>query len=135
MSELKAYTAEEVAKHNKDTDCWIIVGNDENGGPKVYDVTKYLDKHPAGDKAIMEYAGENADMAFTANGHSAFAQGLLKTFIIGTLKEDPEVVNARKAVHKKLGKTKGGLNPLAVLFLLFVIGLGIYLAQQRKTVQ
>lgn len=45
------------------------------------------------------------------------------------------MVNARKAVHKKLGKTKGGLNPLAVLFMLFIVGLGIYLAQQRNSVQ
>lgn len=38
--ELKAYTKEEVEKHNKREDCWIIV----DGG--VYDVTNYVDEHP-----------------------------------------------------------------------------------------
>lgn len=31
-------TRDEVAKHNSNTDCWIIIGN------KVYNVTKFLDE-------------------------------------------------------------------------------------------
>jgi len=52
------YTKEEVARHNKDNDCWVIV----NG--KVLDVTKFLDDHPGGRKAIMLYAGKDATEEF-----------------------------------------------------------------------
>jgi cytochrome b involved in lipid metabolism len=31
MSETKKITLEEVAKHNKESDCWLIIGNDKTG--------------------------------------------------------------------------------------------------------
>lgn len=31
MSEAKKITMEEVAKHNKEDDCWLIIGNDKTG--------------------------------------------------------------------------------------------------------
>merc|ERR1711907_314310 len=51
-------SSEEVAKHNKDSDCWVIIGED------VYDVTKFLGDHPGGKKAIMLYAGKDATEEF-----------------------------------------------------------------------
>ena len=77
---LKEYTMAEVNKHNKQSDCWLVIGNVSNGafrlhigynthicvivstllmitfifcllfvcclgGPKVYNVTNYLDDH------------------------------------------------------------------------------------------
>jgi hypothetical protein len=36
----KVFSKEEVSKHNKRTDCWIIVDK------VVYDVTSYIDEHP-----------------------------------------------------------------------------------------
>ena len=55
--EKKEILASEVAKHNTDSDCWIIIGNAKTGGPKVYDVTKYLEEHPGGSEVMMEFAG------------------------------------------------------------------------------
>ena len=52
------YTAEEVAKHNKEDDCWVII----NG--EVLDVTNFLEDHPGGVKAIMLYAGRDATEEF-----------------------------------------------------------------------
>jgi len=51
-------SAEEVAKHNKESDCWVIV----NG--QVLDVTKFLPDHPGGKKAILIYAGRDATEEF-----------------------------------------------------------------------
>lgn len=56
-----------IAKHNSNDDCWIILGNDKNGGPKVYDVTKYLDDHPGGREVIMDHAGKAALLFFSAS--------------------------------------------------------------------
>ena len=53
-TKLKEYDLAEVAKHNKDTDCWVVV----NG--QVLDATNFLADHPGGKKAIMIYAGRDA---------------------------------------------------------------------------
>jgi flavocytochrome c len=54
----KEFSAEEVSKHNKDGDVWLIL----NGG--VYDVSKFILDHPGGKDTIMEYAGKDATDTF-----------------------------------------------------------------------
>ncbi len=54
----KVYTWAEVAKHNKEDDCWVVV----NG--QVLDVTKFLPDHPGGKKAILLFAGKDATEEF-----------------------------------------------------------------------
>ena len=49
---------EEVAKHNKEDDCWVVV----NG--QVLDVTEFMPDHPGGKKAIMVFAGKDASEEF-----------------------------------------------------------------------
>ncbi|KAF4739431.1 hypothetical protein FOZ63_000570, partial [Perkinsus olseni] len=49
-----ALTMEEVAKHTTEDDCWIVV----NG--MVYNVTKWLPKHPGGKDIILQHAGQDA---------------------------------------------------------------------------
>ena len=66
-----------ICLHNTNTDCWIIIDD------IVYDVTAYIEKHPAGSEIIMNYAGKDASEEFNKTGHSHSAKKLLKTFIIG----------------------------------------------------
>jgi cytochrome b involved in lipid metabolism len=48
---MKTFTAEEVAKHNKAGDCWIIIEG------KVFDLSKFLSEHPGGSKVVLKVAG------------------------------------------------------------------------------
>eukprot|EP01084_Bolivina_argentea_P234290 394436_1 len=86
--ELKAYTAEDVSKHTSQDDCWLVIGNESNGGPKVYDVTKYLDDHPGGAEVMLDVAGQNADEFCEDIGHTKEAREDLKKFLIGSFKLD-----------------------------------------------
>ncbi|WWC86936.1 uncharacterized protein L201_001816 [Kwoniella dendrophila CBS 6074] len=52
------YTVEEVGKHNKEDDCWVIIDGE------VLDVTNFLADHPGGAKAILLYAGRDATEEF-----------------------------------------------------------------------
>ncbi len=54
----KLISSEEVAKHNKEDDCWVIIGGE------VYDVSKFLPDHPGGKKAILLFAGKDATEEF-----------------------------------------------------------------------
>ena len=54
----KEFTMEEVAKHNKKDDLWVVV----NG--VVMDLTNWLDEHPGGPQAIMNFMGRDATEEF-----------------------------------------------------------------------
>lgn len=54
----KEYTMEEVAKHNKKEDLWVVVKG------VVMDVTNWLDEHPGGPQAIMNFMGRDATEEF-----------------------------------------------------------------------
>jgi cytochrome b involved in lipid metabolism len=51
-------TMEEVAKHNKKGDCWVVLGG------KVLNVSKFLPDHPGGELAILTFAGKDATEEF-----------------------------------------------------------------------
>lgn len=57
MSE-KAYSVEEVAKHNSEDDLWVIISN------KVYDLTKFVKYHPGGIQPLLQFAGKDATNIF-----------------------------------------------------------------------
>ncbi|KAL5038776.1 Osmotic growth protein [Batrachochytrium dendrobatidis] len=80
-TKLKEYDLAEVAKHNKDTDCWVVV----NG--QVLDATNFLADHPGGKKAIMIYAGRDATEEFNMMHKPEVVEKYAPETVIGTLKK------------------------------------------------
>lgn len=84
-------TTAEVAKHNSQSDCWIIISG------SVYNVTNYLGVHPGGAARIISYCGTDATTAFQTKGgqgsHSAAADQALASLIIGSLNQTVSVGN------------------------------------------
>jgi len=93
VSNLKVYSLEEVKKHAKggsEKDVWIVIHDN------VYNVTKFLDKHPGflfggrddGDEdPLFSAAGTDGTEPFEDQLHSLEARELLKEYLIGTLQE------------------------------------------------
>jgi cytochrome b involved in lipid metabolism len=76
----KTYTLKQVRKHNSSTNCWSVVNR------KVYNLTKWIPKHPGGKSTIIGMCGKKASKAFTAqHGGSASAKAALKQYKIGRL--------------------------------------------------
>lgn len=81
MSEtVTEYTIEEVGKHNKESDIWVVY----NG--QVYDVTKFLDEHPGGSEVLLDLAGKDVTEEFNDIGHSDEAHEILPGLKKGNLK-------------------------------------------------
>jgi flavocytochrome c len=76
----KEYTLEEVAKHNTEEDCWVVV----NG--QVLDVTKFLPDHPGGAMAIVTFAGKDASEMFDMVHEEGVIEKFAPECVIGTLK-------------------------------------------------
>jgi cytochrome b involved in lipid metabolism len=78
---LKSFSLSEVAKHDSQNDCWIIIDR------KVYNATSYLGIHPGGAKEIVPYCGADATVPFEGmRKHGARATEDLSTIIVGTIK-------------------------------------------------
>lgn len=78
----KSYSKSTVAKHNTASNCWSIVDG------KVYNLTKYVAKHPGGRKRIIGICGKDASPAFHGQ-HSTRSRAnkvVLKRYLIGTVK-------------------------------------------------
>jgi len=76
-----SYTAEEVAKHNKKDDCWVIIDG------QVLDVTNFMPDHPGGEKAILLYAGRDATEEFNMLHDPKVIPRYAPEAVIGTLKK------------------------------------------------
>jgi alkylation response protein AidB-like acyl-CoA dehydrogenase/predicted heme/steroid binding protein len=87
---MPSFTVEEIAKHNSDNDCWIIVEN------KVYDVTKFLGEHPGGKKILAKMGGMDATKEF----HKYHSEVVLKhnaaPFYIGDVAEPADAVATKR---------------------------------------
>mmetsp|Transcript_17795 Transcript_17795/g.35818 ORF Transcript_17795/g.35818 Transcript_17795/m.35818 type:complete len:138 (+) Transcript_17795:252-665(+) len=124
-------TMAEVSKHNTEKDCWLVIGNATNGGPKVYDVTSYLDDHPGGAEVMLDVAGQDADEFFEDIGHSNDAREELEKHIIGVLKMDAEELKRRAAEAEKAASKSGGggANVFLIVIVLAAIGFAYYKTQ------
>lgn len=103
-----------------------------SGGPKVYDVTKYLDDHPGGAEVMLDVAGQNADEFFEDIGHSKEARAELKKYEIGTFKMDKATLAKMKAEAERKAASKGSsASMMMVLVALLAIAFGYYQTQMK----
>ncbi|OLN97767.1 Nitrate reductase [NADH] protein-like protein [Colletotrichum chlorophyti] len=77
----KQFTREEIEKHDKEDDCWIVVDG------KVYDATSVIAWHPGGKAPIMAHAGrvhQEATEEFESI-HDGFAYEKLQECLLGVV--------------------------------------------------
>lgn len=65
----------EIARHNQPDDCWLVAHG------KVFDVTTFLQQHPAGEFAILRHAGTDSTTDF--DFHSGRAQRMWAPYMLG----------------------------------------------------
>lgn len=108
-------TYSEVSKHNKKTDCWVII---KDG---VYDLTEQKKTHPPGQFLINLFAGKDATWLFTkVLLHSEKVMKNKEKYRIGTLKRVP-------------GESIPNNSELFLSLLLFItIGFGGYFLASNK---
>ena len=87
ISVTTALTSVEVAKHNTNSDCWIIVSS------KVYNISNYASSHPGGTRNITNYCGKESTNAFDTKGgngnpHSTSANNMLNQYFVGNLNQN-----------------------------------------------
>ncbi|CAG9788273.1 unnamed protein product [Diatraea saccharalis] len=80
----------EIKKHKNKKSTWMVIHN------QVYDVTTFLEEHPGGEDALLEYAGKDGTQAFEDVGHSEDAREVMKKFKIGSLPQAEKVNDVAK---------------------------------------
>ncbi|KAJ3241882.1 hypothetical protein HDU81_009744 [Chytriomyces hyalinus] len=87
-------TLDEVARHNKPDDIWIVVDS------QVYDLSKFYEMHPGGVHVLLEVAGKDAtDEFYSLHRHSILDK--YKRLRIGSIAgQTPQVVQEDGAISK-----------------------------------
>lgn len=77
------YSMTEVAKHTGADSCWTVISGN------VYDLTKYIDIHPGGSRAILGICGADGTGSFNSMPTTVLpaARAALALYKIGTLGE------------------------------------------------
>ncbi|KAN0035709.1 hypothetical protein ACTA71_004995 [Dictyostelium dimigraforme] len=83
----KQYTMEEVSKHDKVDDLWMVIDQ------KVYDVTSFVNDHPGGGDYLIQNAGKEATNEFLDVGHTQKAVDMLKDYYIGICTDSKPLQN------------------------------------------
>jgi cytochrome b involved in lipid metabolism len=77
----KTFTMKKVKAANTSKKCWFVVSG------KVYDLTKWISKHPGGKGAIKSLCGLDGTAAFNGQHEGQKKPSkVLKTYYIGNLK-------------------------------------------------
>mmetsp|Transcript_35323 Transcript_35323/g.48236 ORF Transcript_35323/g.48236 Transcript_35323/m.48236 type:complete len:263 (+) Transcript_35323:97-885(+) len=84
---LRELTMEEIAKHNKPEDLWVVIHNN------VYDVTAYQRDHPGGEDILVEAGGTDASEDFDEVGHSKMAKKEMQRYHIGVVRPSESSFN------------------------------------------
>ncbi|XP_042227158.1 cytochrome b5 reductase 4-like [Homarus americanus] len=74
-------TPQELAKHNKRTDCWMALRG------KVYNVTSYMEFHPGGEEELMKGVGTDATELFNEVHKWVNFETMLQKCLVGRLVE------------------------------------------------
>ncbi|KAH9919351.1 peroxisomal acyl-CoA-dehydrogenase [Amylocystis lapponica] len=90
--QLKTLTRDEVSKHNKEGDLWIIID------AKVYDVTRFKDLHPGGASVFLDedIPGQDAtDIFFGLHRYEVLERPQYARLQIGTLEGEEPVMHGK----------------------------------------
>ncbi|KAF9350416.1 hypothetical protein BGX26_011407 [Mortierella sp. AD094] len=94
MSEIKVFSAADLANHNSKKSLYLAIGG------KVYDCTDFIDEHPGGEEVLLDEAAKDATEAFEDVGHSEEARELLVKMYVGEFKDDNSGKKAKVAAPK-----------------------------------
>ncbi|XP_076954126.1 cytochrome b5-like [Bidens hawaiensis] len=124
-SDQKTFVFDEVAKHNKLDDCWLIISG------KVYDVTMFVDDHPGGGDVWLRATGKDATVDFNDVGHSAIAREKMKKYYLGEIDESTIPVRRSyiRSITEKIHNSKNSTQLIVVLLVgIMAAALGILFA-------
>ncbi|KAG6917018.1 hypothetical protein DXG01_004283 [Tephrocybe rancida] len=90
--EMKTYSCDEIAKHNKEGDLWIIIDG------KVYDVSRFKDLHPGGSSVFLneDIPGQDATETFYGlHRHEIITKPQYARLQVGLVEGQKSVIHSR----------------------------------------
>eukprot|EP00794_Sanderia_malayensis_P000417 gene417-1053_t len=93
---LKTVSMKELAKHNKEDDCWMLLrGN-------VYNITAYTEYHPGGISELMRGAGKDGTQYFDEVHKWVNIESMLAKCLIGPIEQTAQSRRGSEALSPKL---------------------------------
>ncbi len=95
MSKIEHYSVDEVGRHHRTDDAWVIVDS------RVFNITTFLDMHPGGLEILKEHLGHDVSTIMrdeNSHQHTGPAYELLDEYYVGEL-ADGQQVHERDCMH------------------------------------